>query len=150
MTHYSTTTIEIKPLEDRWFELARPVKIIVERGDDALVYDIREGFLFDARSGGPLADFVVPNLGTQELVACWLVHDCNGYGGVVSFREANRTLRDMLRTAGIGWLRRWLVWCAVSISDSWFGFPMPGDREFRNVHPRPMFSVAQVGRSARI
>jgi len=135
--------IDIRPLDDRWYELVSPVTITVERDGWKLSYEFLSGFEFDGRSGGPLADFCVPNLGTQDEVACWLIHDANGYGAALSFRETNALLRRMLRLIGYGPVRAWLVWAAVSISRSWFGFPMPGDREFRNVSPFPCFSIAR-------
>lgn len=142
--------ILIEPLCDRWYSLAAPVEITVTWRGEVIRYRFLAGFEFDGRSGGHLADFVAPNLGTQELIACWLVHDANGYGGAMSFRETNALLRDMLAAAGVGLVRRWLIWAAVSVSRSWFGFPMPGDREFRNVHPEPLFWLEWSADGVRI
>lgn len=134
--------IELEPIRDRWYRLVSPVTIMVAWRGMVLCYEFRAGFEFDGRSGGPLADLLAPNLGTQEETACWMVHDANGYGTLLGFEQTNSLLRSMLRSFGYGWARSWLIWSAVSLSRSWYGSPLPGDREFRNVHPAAMFAVA--------
>ena len=129
--------IDIVPVRDRWYRLADcveiEVKCLVDGVSRTIAYSFGEGFLFDGRSGGPLADLFVPNLGTQEEVACWLVHDANGYDVLLDFENTNELLQQMLRLSGHSKCKSWLVKLAVSISRSWFGEPIPGDREFPNV-----------------
>lgn len=157
--------IDIRPIRDRWYRLVSPVNIFIHvAGLGWVVYRFKAGFLFDGRSGGPLADFIVPNLGTQEELACWLIHDANGYDLLLSFYRTNEMLRQMLLLA---WgpenkpehpdgffvrtvpsqkkgdlARAWAVYRAVSLSRSWFGEPKAGDREYHNVKPgEKLFTV---------
>lgn len=136
--------VVIKPVEDRWYSLENPVLVMVSWGNYSLAYEFHPGFLFDGRSGGPLADFVAPNLGTQPEVVCWLLHDANGYADVLTFEETNDLLQAMLVQSGHSRFKAWLVKTAVSISDSWFGKPKPGEREYVNVHPVRKFEISAV------
>ena len=135
ITFNTSNDIIIEPLEDRWYELKHDVIVnIFLREEGKLVYTAKAGFRFDGRSGGPLADFVVPNLGTQKEVACWLCHDIGAYDLYLSFSEINDLLAQMLVQSGVSLFKSWLVKKAVSLSDSWFGQPAPTDREYRNMN----------------
>lgn len=125
--------IEIIPRGDRWYEI--PFDFIVHVYTDCGHYTISvaKGFMFDGRSGGPLCDFIVPNLGTQPILKCWLIHDIMAYDIGFSFKETNQILHDNLIRAGVGSFKAWTVQSAVSLSDGWFGEPKPGDREMCNM-----------------
>ena len=130
----TTADIIIEPIADRWYNIMQDVTInVFLQGEGKLVYDIKKGFLFDGRSGGPLCDFIAPNLGTQKQVACWLIHDLNGYDQYLCFADTNELLRQMLINCGTSSWTSWLVKRAVSLSDSWFGEPKPSDREYPNL-----------------
>lgn len=137
----ATSEIEIAPVADRWYRLIAEVWIFVTRDRDVLVYRFLPGFMFDGRSGGPFADLIAPNLGTQEELACWMIHDANGYGTLLTFDETNQLLHAMLRSVGYSRFRSWLIRSAVSLSRGWFGYPRAGEREMVNVEPRRLFEV---------
>lgn len=126
--------VSIIPIDDRWYEIPNSVEIFIElEGEGMVIIRLERGFRFDGRSGGPLADFIVPNLGNQRLLACWLVHDVMGYGVLFGFEDTNEILRQMLILAGESRWKARLVGSAVGLSRSWYGEPLPGDREYANL-----------------
>lgn len=144
ISFHASGPIEITPIEDRWYSLAKPVTIFVQTdGEGYIVYKFRKGFLFDGRSGGPLVDFWLPNLGNQRQLACWLVHDANGYATHLSFEDTNELLRQMLRLAGVCRVKASAAKLAVSLTESWFGFPEKKDREYANIQGMA-FRVTEV------
>ena len=126
----------IKPIEARWFQIPHPFefKVYLE-GQGVVTYNISEGFLFDGRSGGPLIDFVAPNLGNQEELKSWIAHDVMFYDkGSFSFKEANEILIYQLKKyCGYGWFKRWLIARGVATAEHAFGVPIIGEKEFVNV-----------------
>lgn len=92
------------------------------------------GFECDMRSGPKIVDWYVPNLGTIEERLCWLVHDLNGYGLDLCFKDTNLLLFAMLRDmAKYYYPKAKLVQGAVSLSDSWYGNPKPDEWCYKNV-----------------
>lgn len=86
------------------------------------------GFVFDGRSGPKIVDWYAPNLGTLEERLCWYVHDCNGYGLDLSFKDTNVLLYAMLRDlAKYRTAKANVIQLAVSLSSSWYGEPKDGD-----------------------
>ena len=89
---------------------------------------------FDGRSGPPIIDWYVPNLGSLEERALWWMHDCLGYGESLDFWHTNRALRLGLRDqAGYRATKAWAIERAVSISKSWYGTPEPDDWCYNNI-----------------
>lgn len=127
--------IILKPISDRWYSIPGHFSIdcyLLGSGVKHIVVD--DGFLFDGRSGGPLVDFIAPNLGTQDELLAWLTHDLLSYDLGFTFEETNAILYWMLRNyCGYGYLRARSIHAAVSVSDSWFGTPSMGDKEFPNI-----------------
>lgn len=128
--------IILKPIADRLYEIAETVRISVYLADGrVVVYTIKKGFRFDGRSGGMFGDLFVPNLGTQLEIACWLIHDANGYGLYLDFTETNDMLYGMLVCAGRTRSKAWMVRTAVSLDNKWYGIPNPESPEYRNIKP---------------
>lgn len=127
--------IVIKPIEDRWYEIQGAFSIDLFTDSGHIRVNVDNGFLFDSRSGGPMIDAlgIAPNLGTQDELKCWATHDIFAYDICLSYDETNELLYDMLRKAGYTWFRARMVYTAVNFSDSWFGRPIPGDREYPNL-----------------
>ena len=129
-----TGDIEIIPRGDRWYGCPNRVCTHLYLTDGTrIVMESKPGFMFDGRSGGPLVDFITPNLGDQRHLACWWMHDIHAYALYLSFRETNDVLYQTLRLAGDSWFQASLIESGVSISDSWFGEPLPTSREFPNL-----------------
>lgn len=127
--------ITIRPISDRWYRIDGAFTIDVYLKDEGIVrISIDDGFMFDGRSGGPAVDFIAPNLGTQAELKAWLFHDICGYDIYFSFKETNKILYDTLRKIGYGWVKANAIWSAVSITDSWFGIPLPNSREYPNMN----------------
>lgn len=125
--------ILLEPVSDRWYRIpgAWSVDYITDCGRIHIQVD--DGFMLDGRSGGPMVDFIAPNLGTQDELKCWLVHDLNAYDICLSYEETNWLLYEMLRKIGYGWFRARAIYTAVNMSESWFGQPLPRDREYPNL-----------------
>lgn len=116
------------PSLERRYELLGRVAAYFAFDDGTLRVETAPHFLFDGRSGPPLIDFYVPNLGTLEERALWWMHDCLGYAQSLDFWHTNRALRLGLRDqAGYRGSKAWVIERAVSISKSWYGVPEPSD-----------------------
>lgn len=126
--------ITLIPLDDRWYSLPYDIHInLFIKGEGRIEYIAKKGFKFDGRSGGALVDFIVPNLGNQNEVACWLTHDIGAYALYLSCDEINELLSQMLIQSGISKFKAWLVKKAVGINTSWYGTPKPTDKEYSNL-----------------
>lgn len=118
----------------RRYPLDGGVRLSVFTNQGTLHVQTAPGFVFDGRSGPKIVDWYVPNLGSLEEIVCWLVHDLNGYGLDLCFKDTNVLLFAMLRDmAKYRYVKAKLVQGAVSVSDSWFGVPKPDDWCFRNI-----------------
>ena len=119
--------IESKSAKRRYL-LEHPIYMIAECDTGRLLARSDARFMFDGRSGSPLIDFFIPNLGNEDERAAWLFHDLLAYGDSLNFHDTNRFLRIFLRDqAGYSGFKSWLVETAVSIDDSWYGEPKEGD-----------------------
>lgn len=130
---YKCSDIELFPISDRWYKINHPVdmEIITNVGTYRIKLD--KDFHFDGRSGGPFADLIAPNLGTQNEVKAWLLHDVLGYDIGLSFKETNDALYwTLIYNCAYHSFKASLIRKAVSVSDSWFGRPKEGDRELIN------------------
>lgn len=129
--------IVIEPVGDRWYTIPHCVDIdIYIEGCGRKHIHLDAGFLFDGRSGGPGADLIAPNLGTQEEVKAWLAHDICFFDTTgFSFSESNYILYWQLRNkCGYGWWRAKTVYWTVGLfGEGNFGEPAPNEREFPNL-----------------
>ena len=126
--------ILIKPIDDRWYEIPHKFQIRIDLGSIVKYIDVDAGFLFDGRSGGPIVDFFAPNLGTQDEIKCWLMHDIGSYDSTgLTFGENNTLLYYNLRKADYGWFMANTIEGFVSVSDNYFGVPLEDSREYPNI-----------------
>lgn len=126
--------ILLKPISDRWYEIQGAFSIDITTDCGVKRINVDDGFVLDGRSGGPLVDFIAPNLGTQAELKAWTLHDICGHDLTgFTFEETNEILYMMLRQCGYGWFRAKVIYAGVSISDDWFGIPIIGDKSYPNI-----------------
>ena len=126
--------ILLKPISDRWYEIQGAFTIDITTDCGVKRINVDDGFVLDGRSGGPLVDFIAPNLGTQAELKAWTLHDICGHDLTgFTFEETNEILYMMLRQCGYGWFRAKVIYAGVSISDDWFGIPVIGDKSYPNI-----------------
>ena len=129
--------ITIAPIAERWYNIPHGFRFELVTDVGRKVISVDSGFCFDGRSGGSMVDAlgVAPNLGTQDEIKAWLLHDINYYDCTgLSFDESNELLYSMLRKCGYSWIRAKLVYNAVQwFGRGSFGEPSPDSREFCNV-----------------
>ena len=125
--------VELKTNQKRRYPLKNAVQLTIKTNQGTLKIKTKAGFMFDGRSGPAIVDWYVPNLGTLEEIICWFVHDCNGYGQDLSFKDTNVLLYAMLRDiAKYKTTKCNLIQLAVSLSDSWYGEPKEDDWCYAN------------------
>lgn len=128
--------LELAPLKSlkRRYDLQGGVSADFIFDDGTLRVETAPHFLFDGRSGPPIIDWYVPNLGSLEERALWWMHDCLGYGESLDFWHTNRALRLGLRDqANYRPSKAWAIERAVSLSKSWYGTPDPSDWCYNNI-----------------
>lgn len=128
------TLFNLKQNKQRRYILNTPVFVTVYT--DCGIFEARteRGFIFDGRSGPPLVDFIVPNLGSLGERTAFFLHDCAAYAGSLDFKNTNLLLKYFLRDmCGYSEFMSELVRKAVSISKSWYGYPKPNDEWYCNV-----------------
>ena len=119
---------------NRIYQLARPVEYVITTDAGWLSVKTKTGFLFDGRSGPSLIDWYAPNLGTLEERVAWHMHDCLGYAQSLNFTDTNLMLKYWLRDmCCYSKAKSEIIRLAVSISDSWYGVPKPGERWYYNI-----------------
>lgn len=117
----------------RRYPLKGRVQLAIYTNQGTLHVTTAAGFTFDGRSGPKIVDWYAPNLGSLEERLCWLVHDCNGYGQDLSFKDTNVLLYVMLRDLALYRPTKCaVIQLAVSLSDSWYGEPKPSDWCYAN------------------
>lgn len=112
----------LKALGNRLYELVDGVSVRVMTNEGAFVYRFAPGFVTNFRSGGILVDAFVDQIGPVGVQLCWLVHDanytpcddCNG-NHPVSKEYADKLLRAMLKNAGMGCVKRGVVYHSVAM-----------------------------------
>lgn len=118
----------------RIYQLARTVDYVITTDTGWLRVTTKPGFLFDGRSGPSLIDWYAPNLGSLEERVAWHMHDCLGYGQSLTFKDTNLMIKYWLRDmCGYSKPKAEIIRLAVSLSDSWYGKPDPGDRWYYNL-----------------
>lgn len=117
----------------RRYPLDGGVRLSIFTNQGTLHVQTAPGFVFDGRSGPKIVDWYAPNLGNIYEILCWFVHDCNGYGQDLSFKDTNVLLYAMLRDiAEYRPTKCAVIQLAVSLSDSWYGEPEPSDWCYAN------------------
>ncbi|SHL43162.1 hypothetical protein SAMN05720470_10865 [Fibrobacter sp. UWOV1] len=127
--------IDLKQNDGRRYPLEAGVRLSVVTNQGTLHVQTAPGFTFDGRSGPKIVDWYAPNLGNIYEKVSWLVHDCNGYGQDLSFKDTNVLLYAMLRDlAEYRPSKCAVIQLAVSLSDSWYGEPKEDDWCYANRH----------------
>ena len=112
--------LAVVPQGDRYYELAQDTNMMVYTDIGLWMFGIKAGFVTNFRSGGPLVDMFVDQIGDQQKSLIYLGHDlcytpcdyCNGEHPV-SRRLGDEFLRDGLAWAGMGKCKRNMVYYAV-------------------------------------
>lgn len=124
--------ITLEPVTGRLVRLADTVTVRYDLDDEGVfIVHIREGFLYDGRSGGPLVDYLAPNQGNQKESAMWLVHDALGYPETMSGEFDNDLLYAAMDCNKYGWLTRNAIDAAVRLTvgtwkaDQWWQVQEP-------------------------
>lgn len=118
----------------RIYQLTRTVDYMITTDTGTLHVITKPGFLFDGRSGPSIIDWYAPNLGSLEERIAWHMHDCLGYAQSLNFKDTNLMLMYWLRDmCGYSKAKSEIIRLAVSISDSWYGKPEPGDKFYYNL-----------------
>ena len=113
-------SLAVTPMGDRYYKLAHDTKISVFTDIGCLEFGVKQGLVTNFRSGGPLVDRFVDQIGDEQKSLIYLIHDlcyticddCNGEHPVT--RElADEFLRAGLEWAGMGKFRRNTVYYAV-------------------------------------
>lgn len=127
--------IDLKQNDGRRYPLEAGVRLSVVTNQGTLHVQTAPGFTFDGRSGPKIVDWYAPNLGNIYEKVSWLVHDCNGYGQDLSFKDTNVLLYAMLRDlAEYRPSKCAVIQLAVSLSDSWYGEPKEDEWCYANRH----------------
>lgn len=128
--------ILLKPIADRWYEVQGAFSVNFYLEDEGVVrINVDDGFLFDSRSGPKIVDYFAPHIGTQDELKTFLIHDLLSYDIYFSFEQNNNIFYNNLRNkCGYGWTKAKIMWACVSISDSYFGRPLPDSREYPNLN----------------
>lgn len=119
--------INLLAISDRKFKLQSPVVIDYHTSEGVLRFIAEKGFETDGRSGGPIVDLLMPNIGQAGYRNAWLAHDigyCLTDEKGISFELANDLFRQALKLpkrfggAGLSSIRAWMAWKGV---ESYFG-----------------------------
>jgi len=119
--------INLLAISDRKYKLETPVIIDYHTSEGVIRVIAEKGFETDGRSGGPIVDLLLPNIGKAEYRSAWLGHDimyCLTDEKGASFELANSLFRQALKLpkqfggAGLSAARVWLAWKCV---ESYFG-----------------------------
>ena len=124
----------LKQNKSRRYTLKEAVTLVIYTDQGTLRVATEPSFIFDGRSGPKIVDWYVPNLGSLEERMCWYVHDCNGYGLGLDFKDTNTLLYAMLRDlAKYRPSKAGLIQLAVGVSKSWYGVPGESDWCYGNL-----------------
>ena len=118
--------LAVTPLGNRLYRLIFHSQVKAITDDGTLVFDFDPGFVTNFRSGGPVVDKFVDQVGDGQKALCYLIHDamytpCEylGYDQPVSRKVADVILRDSLIWAGMPKWKANIVYMAVRM----FGGP---------------------------
>lgn len=112
--------LAVVPQGDRYYELAQDTEIKVVSDIGLWVFGFKTGFITNFRSGGPMVDRFVDQVGDADKAKIYVIHDaiytpcdyCNGEHPV-SRKLGDEFLRDGLAWAGMGKFKRNMVYYAV-------------------------------------
>ena len=113
-------SLAVTPIGNRYYKVAQDTRISVFTDSGCFEFGVKSGLVTNFRSGGPLVDRFVDQVGDEQKSLIYLIHDlcyticddCNG-GHPVTRELADEFLRAGLEWAGMGKLKRNVVYYAV-------------------------------------
>lgn len=135
VTKIESTDIDLKILGDRDYVSLAPVDMKIRfKHDPTLHLVVDTEFFSDGRSGGPLVDLLLPNVGHQLYRRCWFPHDAffclaaeclvKHQEPPISFETANdifAQIIDLPKAQGGPGFSAIRAWAAHRGVDSWIG-----------------------------
>lgn len=114
--------LAVTPIGNRYYRLCRDTRIIATTDNGCFDVFVQAGFKTNFRSGGVLVDGLIDQVGDELKSMAYLIHDifytpCDACGGdhPVSRALADEFLRDALAYAGMGYIKRSLVYRSVRL-----------------------------------
>ena len=114
--------LAVTPIGNRFYRLAQDTEITVETKRYFFVFGFQKGFVTNFRSGGPLVDGFIDQIGDEKKAQIYLLHDatytpCDDCSGEhpMRRRRADRLLRDGLGWANMSKFKRNLVYNSVRL-----------------------------------
>lgn len=116
--------LEVTPMGNRLYRIARDTRVSVKTDEGCFNFFFKRGFVTNFRSGGPIVDRFVDQVGDEKKALCYLVHDaiytpCASLGGhhPLSRELGDLLLRESLKRAKMEVYKAELVYLSVR----WFG-----------------------------
>lgn len=116
--------LQVTPMGNRLYRIARDTRVSVKTDEGSFDFYFKAGFVTNFRSGGPIVDRFVDQVGDEKKALCYLVHDaiytpCASLGGhhPVSREKGDELLRAALLWAKMEAYKAELVYLSVR----WFG-----------------------------
>lgn len=116
--------LQVTPMGNRLYRIARDTRVSVKTDEGSFDFCFKAGFVTNFRSGGPIVDRFVDQVGDEKKALCYLVHDaiytpCASLGGhhPVSREKGDELLRAALLWAKMETYKAVLVYYSVR----WFG-----------------------------
>lgn len=116
--------LAVIPMGNRLYKLADDCDIRVVTDEGCFRFYVKRGTVTNYRSGGPLVDSFIDQIGDEAIAPWWVIHDlcytpCAALGmeHPVSRKKADEILRAGLLYAGMKKWRAQVVYTAVR----WFG-----------------------------
>lgn len=115
------TRFTIEPVGDRHYELCDVARCLANLGDKGTwEFEARPPAIIDFRSGGPIVDLFVDQMGKNaDIRYAYLMHDmmytreCGRNTHTFSREFADLVLREILISAGMSKFKAYTVWAAV-------------------------------------
>lgn len=113
----------LKPIGDRYYSLTHDINVRIEF-DNGLVYlySINKEFITNFRSGAPIIDCFVDQIGSTLTALAYLIHDANYTPCHYLFdrhplpkEDSDKLLRSMLRYAGMSNFKSKIVYDSVKL-----------------------------------
>lgn len=116
--------LAVTPMGNRLYRVANDTSVCVDTDEGVFCFYFKKGFVTNFRSGGPLVDRFVDQVGDEKKSLCYLVHDaiytpCASLNGhhPISREKGDELLRAALLWAKMEPYKATLVYYSVR----WFG-----------------------------
>lgn len=116
--------LQVTPMGNRLYRIARDTRVSVKTDEGSFDFCFKAGFVTNFRSGGPLVDCFVDQVGDEKKALCYLVHDaiytpCAALNG---HHPLSRELGDLLLRESLKWAKMEAYKAElVYLSVRWFG-----------------------------